>query len=206
MKLYTTTRAPNPRRVHLFLAAKGILPEQIGLEVIQVDLSSGQNRTDEYKAIHPMGQLPALQLDSGLVISDSMAICRYLDGVQPEPNLFGEGFEQQAVIDQMSRQAEIEVLIPMMLAFQHGHPFWSGKVEQLADYAPISRRRALARFAYFEQCLIEHDYLAYDRLTVADLTLYAGLDFGRLAGLKIDDKHPHLLAFYQRMHERFAAV
>jgi glutathione S-transferase len=205
--LYTTTRAPNPRRVHLFLAAKGIDPAQIGLEIVQVDMAGAQNRQPEYLAIHPLGQLPALQLDDGAVIGDSIAMCRYLDQLSPTgPALFGTTPLQQVWVDQFSRQAELEVLFPLMLAFQHGHPFWAGKVEQVAEFAPVSRRRALSRFGYFDQCLSTADYLVDNTLTVADLTLYAALDFGRLAGLKVDEQHPNLLAFYQRMHAQFAGV
>lgn len=211
MKLLTSTRAPNPRRVHLYLAAKGLQAAQIGLEVVQVNMADGENRQAAYKAIHPLGQLPALQLDDGQTITDSIAICRYFEAMYPENPLFGVGALQQAHIDQYSRQAELEVLFPMMLAFQHGHAFWAGKVEQVAEFAPVSRRRAFARFDYFEQRLgaqaaAGSHFLVGDALSVADLTLYAALDFGRLAALKVDAQHPQLLAFYQRLHAQFADV
>lgn len=206
MKLYTAQRAPNPRRVLLFLAAKQLEPQTIGLEVISVDLGSRENRQTAYQAVNPLGQVPALLLEDGTAITDSMAICHYLEGLYPAPALLGQTPLEQALIQQWSRQAEIEVLYPMMLAFQHGHPFWAGAVEQVAEFAPVSRRRALARFAYFEQRLQQSPYLVGDHLTAADLTLYAALDFGRLAGLRVDEQHPALLAFYQRMHEQFGKI
>ena len=206
MKLFVTVRAPNPRRVQLFLAAKQLDPAAIGLEVVQVDLSAQENRQAAYLQINPLGQLPALQLDDGTTINDSIAICRYLELCYPAHPLFGVTAFEQAKIDQLSRQAEQEVLFPMMYAFQHGHPFWAGKVEQLPEFAPLARRRALSRFSYFEQILASQDYLYAGQLSVADLTLYAALDFGRLAGLKVDEQHPHLLAYYQRLHAQFGAI
>lgn len=206
MKLFVSVRAPNPRRVQLFLAAKQLDLAAIGLEVVQIDLGQQENRKDAYLQINPLGQLPALQLDDGTVISDSIAICRYFELSYPQHPLLGVTPVEQAKIDQLSRQAEQEVLYPMMQAFQHCHPFWSGKVEQLPEFAPLARRRALARFDYFEQMLATQQYLYAEQLSVADLTLYAALDFGRLAGLKVDEQHPHLLAYYQRMHAQFGAI
>ena len=206
MKLFVSVRAPNPRRVQLFLAAKQLDLAAIGLQVIQVDLSTQENRQNDYLQLNPLGQIPALQLDDGTVIADSMAICRYFELSYPERPLFGQSVLEQVKIEQLSRQAELEVLYPMMHAFQHGHPFWTGKVEQLPEFAPLARRRALNRFGYFEQILAAQDYLYGGQLSVADLTLYAALDFGRLAGLKVDDQHPHLLAYYQRLHAQFGAI
>jgi len=206
MKLFTAERAPNPRRVLLFLAAKGLVPADIGLEVIEVSIAGGENRTPDYLQIHPLGQIPALELDDGQLITESMAICRFLEGKYPQNSLFGTELMEQVRINQYSRQAELEVLLPLITAFQHGHPFWEGKYEQIPDIAPVARRRAFSRFAYFDRRLQVVPYLAGDHLSVADLTLYAALDFGRLAGLKVDEQHPHLLAFYQRMHEQFGAI
>jgi glutathione S-transferase len=203
MKLFTAERAPNPRRVLLFLAAKGLKPADVGMEVVEVSLTGGENRTPDYLQMHPLGQIPALELDDGQVITESMAICRYLEGMYPENPLFGTELMEQVRINQYGRQAEIEILVPLITAFQHGHPFWAGKYEQIPEVAPVARRRAQSRFAYFDRRLQVVPFLAGNALSVADLTLYAALDFGRLAGLKVDEQHPHLLAFYQRMHERF---
>jgi len=206
MKLFVSVRAPNPRRVQLFLAAKQLDLMAIGLQLVQVDLSAQENRQAAYLQLNPLGQIPALQLDDGTVIADSIAICRYLELSYPAHPLFGESALEQAKIDQLSRQAEQEILYPLMSAFQHGHPFWAGKVEQLAEFAPLARRRAFGRFGYFEQILASEQYLYGGKLSVADLTLYAALDFGRLAGLKVDEQHPHLLAYYQRLHAQFGAI
>ena len=206
MKLFVSLRAPNPRRVQLFLAAKQLDLAAIGLEVVPVDLAAQDNRQEDYLQLNPLGQVPALQLDDGTAIADSMAICRYFELSYPQQPLFGESPFEQAKIEQFSRQAEQEVLIPLMQAFQHGHPFWAGKVEQLAEFAPLARRRAQRRFDYFEQVLSGQAYLYAGQLSVADLTLYAALDFGRLAGVKVDEQHPNLLAYYQRLHAQFSAI
>ena len=206
MKLYTADRAPNPRRVLLLIAAKGLTPAEIGIEVVNVDLAHGDNRTPDFLQVHPLGQIPALELDDGQVITESMAICRYIEGIHPEQPMFGTDLMEQVRINQYARQAEIEILLPLMTAFQHGHPFWAGKYEQVADMAPVARRRAQSRFAYFDRRLQVVPYLAGNTLSIADIILYAALDFGRLAGLKVDEQHPALLNFYQRMHEQFKDI
>jgi glutathione S-transferase len=206
MKLFTAERAPNPRRVLLLLAAKGLKPADIGLEVVEVSLAGGENRTPDYLKIHPLGQIPALELDDGQLITESMAICRYFEGIYPQNPMFGSDLMEQVRINQYGRQAELEILLPMMTAFQHGHPFWAGKHEQIPEIVPVARRRAQSRFAYFDRRLQVVPFLAGNTLSVADLILYAALDFGRLVGLKVDEQHPHLLAFYQRMHEQFGAI
>jgi glutathione S-transferase len=206
MKLWTAERAANPRRVSLFLAAKGLKPADIGMEVIQVNLMTGENKTPDYLKIHPLGQIPALMIDDGQVITESTAICRYLEGMYPENPMFGSNLMEQVLINQYSRQAEIEILIPMMTAFQNSHAFWAKKIEQVPAIAPVALGRARARFAYFDLRLQQVPFLAGQSMSMADLILYAALDFGRLAGLKVDEQHPYLLAFYKRFHEQFSAV
>ena len=206
MKLWTAERTPNPRRVLLFLAAKGLKPADIGMEVIQVNLMIGENRAPDYLQIHPLGQIPALVLDNGQVITESMAICRYLEGMYPENPMFGSNLMEQVAINQYGRQAEIELLMPMMTAFQHSHPFWAKKIEQIPEAAPVALCCAQSRFAYFDLRLQNMPFLAGHSMSMADLILYVALDFGRLAGLKVDEQHPHLLAFYKRFHEQFSAV
>ncbi len=206
MKLWTCERTPNPRRVLLFLAAKGLKPADIGMELIQVSLMGGENKMPEYLNIHPLGQIPALELDDGQMITESMAICRYLEGMYPENPMFGSSLMEQAIIHQYERQVEIELLMPMMTAFQHSHPFWAKKIEQIPQVAPVTLSRAQARFDYFDRRLQEVPFLAGHSMSMADLILYVALDFGRIAGLRVDEKHPHLLAFYQRFHEQFSTI
>lgn len=209
MKLYTTSRAPNPRRVDLFLAVHQTTPEALGIEVVTVDLVTTQNKNADFLAINPLGQLPALVLDDGQAICDSVAICRYIETVLLPDNdikLFGYSPLSAVQIEQYYRHAELEVFLPLAYAFQLSHPFWIGKKEQLPAFAPIGLARARAGFAYFDTLLQDKTYLVDAQLSVADLTLYTAVDFGRLAGLKVDQTYPHLFAFYQRMHARFATV
>jgi len=205
-RLYVADRAPNPRRVLLFLAAKGLVATDIGLEVIPVNLAENANRTPEYLKLNPLGLTPALELADGQVITESVAICRYIEGLYPEPALFGHELIEQVKINQYSRQAELEVLVPLINAFRNEHAYWIGRFEQVPAVAPADRRRVQARLSYFDQRLQVVTYLAGDRLSIADLTLYAALDFGRLAGLVVDELHPALLAFYKRLHEQFCHI
>ena len=219
MKFYTSAYAPNPRRVMLFIAACNSSSQELGMTVIPVDLAQSQNRQPEFLALHPLGQVPVLQIDDQHVLHESVAICRYLGSLpalqQAANGLWGmagtdaasdDGW-QAARVEQYSRQAEWELLMPMMLAFQHGHRFWQGKKTQIAELVPVVTAQAQRGLAYFETALAdEQPYLTGLELSMADLTLYTALHFGKLAGIRPDAEQVNLAAFYQRMHSRFSEV
>src|SRR5215468_12393611 len=139
MKLYDGGRAPNPRRVRIFLAEKGI---QVRTE--QVDLGALQQRTEAYTAINPMQRVPALVLDDGTVITESIAICRYFEAVQPHPSLFGSGALEVARIEMWNRRVELHLLFPISHVFRNSHPAMKEmEVPQVPAWAEANKPRIL---------------------------------------------------------------
>ena len=118
MKLYTAARAPNPRRVEMFLAEKGI----VDVERILIDLNASQHKTDEFRGRNPLARVPVLELDDGRCLAESRAICSYLESLQPEPNLMGEDGEEKAFIEMADRQVEFNFFLPLANYIRHTHP------------------------------------------------------------------------------------
>ncbi len=117
MKLYDTSYAPNPRRVRIYLAEKGIeVPK------VQVDLMKGEHRQEAYRKIAPNSRVPALQLDDGTVILESIAICRYFETLHPDPPLMGADAKDSAIVEMWQRRMEWELMLPMVLTFRNTHP------------------------------------------------------------------------------------
>lgn len=201
MKLYDSRRAPNPRRVRWFLAEKGI----DDIEIIDVDLFSGAHKTKDYVEKAGVAQVPVLELDDGLAISESIAICRYLESRYPEPNLFGRTPEETAVIEQWMRRAEMYLATPLMMAVRHGHPALAALETQSPDYAERSRQDALKGLKLFERQLAAQPFIAGDRFSIADIVAYIGLDFARMVKFAVPDEYPHVQRWAAEMRARPAA-
>lgn len=201
MKLYTSTFAPNPRRVTMFIAEKGIT----GIEPVLIDLATGEHRSAAYLAKNPLGRVPALELDDGRVLAETRAICTYLEGLHPEPNLMGRDFEERAFIEMADRRAELHLFLGIANCVRHTHPGLAPLEQpQFPEYgaAQAEKMREVAR--WFDQQLAHQPYIAGDRFTVADITAYCGLEFGR--GLMKfrpgQEGMPHLQAWRDRIAER----
>ena len=144
MKLYDGGRAPNPRRVRIFLAEKGItVPAE------QVDLGTMQQRSKAFTAINPMQRVPALLLDDGTVIAESIAICRYFEALHPDPPLFGWGALESALVEMWNRRAELHLLFPVAAVFQHQHPAMKQMCSRRCRTGAKLISRASARFCNF---------------------------------------------------------
>jgi glutathione S-transferase len=201
MLLYHDPRAPNPRRVRVFLAEKGV-----AYDTIEVLIAASAHQTPEFKKKNPIQLLPVLELGDGKVLRESMAICRYLEELYPEPNLFGADAWERAQIEQWNRHAELELLIPVSQVFRNSHAFWVGKIKQAADFAAIMREHLAGRFDWLEYELGTRSYLAGDRFTVADITALCALDFGKVSDIRIKaETHPNLAAWHKRVSERPSA-
>jgi len=201
MKLYVSIRAPNPRRVTLFVAEKGIE----GIERVNVDLGTKEHFTEAYRAKSPLSKVPVLELDDGRCLSESRAICTYLEGLYPQPNLMGEGFEERAFIERADRQAELYFFGAVANCIRHTHPGLAPlEVQQFADYgqAQGDKVRELAR--WFDGELSRQPYVAGARFTIADITLLCALDFARglMKYRPADDGLTHLQAWRERMDQR----
>lgn len=203
MKLYTSHRAPNPRRVRWVMAEKGI--EDV--ELVQVDILTGEHKTPEYRARVGVPHVPALELDDGTTISESVAICRYLEALYPEPNLFGRDAREQAVIEMWTRRCEFYLANPIMLSVRHSHPALAAleavQMPQLADYNRVAAEKFMKTL---DRRLADHEFLAADRFTIADIVAVVGLDFARLIKYRPPEELTHLARWLAACRARPAAT
>lgn len=202
MRLYHDTRAPNPRRVRMFLAEKGLLDRTL---LVEVSINARAHQEPEHLARHPLGLVPVLELDDGRVLRESIAICRYLEELHPEPSLFGADAWQRAVIEQWNRHAELEVLAPIAQVFRNSHEFWKGRIKQAPEFADIMRELLTERLAWLDRELASRPYLAGDAFTVADITLLCGLDFGKVSKIRLGADTPNLVRWHGLVSSRPSA-
>lgn len=201
MKLYDTPLAPNPRRVRWFMAEKGIED----LEVVTLNLIKGEHKTPDYLAKAGMANVPALELDDGTTITESVAICRYLESRYPEPNLFGRTPQETAVIEMWLRRAEMMVATPLMLGVRHTHPALAALEQQNAAIGDYNKQAGLRALKVLDRRLAESEWLGADRLTIADIVGFVGLDFGRLIKLSAPPELTHVGRWAEAMRARPAA-
>lgn len=201
MKLYDSRRAPNPRRVRWFLAEKGV----DDIEIVPVDLMQGAQKTPEYLALAGVPQAPALTMDDGTTITESLAICRYLESVYPSPNLFGLDARDTAVIEMWTRRAEMMTALPLMHAVRHGHPALAVLETQNPAVAESSLRAAEQSLALFDKRLGETAWLAGDRITIADGVMFIGMDFARMVKFAVPPELANLSRWLEAMRARPSA-
>lgn len=173
--------APNPRRVRLFCKAKGItLPTET------VSIMAREHRGEAYLAVNPLGQTPSLKLDDGRVLTESVAICRYLDAVHPEPPMFGTTPAEIAFVDQWIRRVELRLMTPVGMVWAHTHPYTARVVvPQYKDFGESQRDRAVAAMREFDAALAKGGWLSGDKLTMADIALLTTVDFATFIGLPV---------------------
>ncbi|HEY0437951.1 MAG TPA: glutathione S-transferase [Phenylobacterium sp.] len=201
MKLYDTPLAPNPRRVRWFMAEKGI----DDIEIVTLNLIKGDQRQPEYVAKTGLPLAPVLELDSGTCIGESLAICRYLESLHPEPNLFGRDPEETAVIEMWTRRAELMVAHPLMIGVRHTHPAMAALEQQEPAVGESSIRGGLRALKVLDRQLAGREWLAADRLTIADIVGFVGLDFGRMIKLRPPEELTNVVRWHAAMSARPAA-
>jgi glutathione S-transferase len=201
MKLYDGGRAPNPRRTRIFLAEKGIrLPTE------QVDLDAMEQMSAAYAAINPIKRVPALVLDDGTVITESIAICRYFEALQPDPPLFGRGALEIARIDMWNRRLELHLLFPVSHVFRHSHPAMKAmEVPQVPAWAEANKPRILEFIALVDGELKDRRFMTGDTFTVADITGLIAIDFMKPAKLVVPDALKHLNRWHAEISARPSA-
>jgi glutathione S-transferase len=202
MKLYDTPMAPNPRRVRWLMAEKGI--EDI--ELVPMNLMQGMHKTPDFLAKAGLPALPALELDDGTTITESIAICRYLESRYPEPNLFGRTPEETAVIEMWMRRAEMLVAAPFMLGVRHTHPAMAALETQDPHVGQYNTDQGLAALKVLDARLAESEWLAGDRLTIADIVGFIGVDFTRMIRLAIPEELVNVQRWVAAMRARPAAA
>lgn len=205
MKLYVAPRAPNPRRVTLFIAEKGIG----NIECVDVDLGRTEHFGPSFREKNPHAKVPVLQLDDGRFLSESRAICTYLEGLHPQPNLMGEGFEERAFIEMADRQIELYFFGAIANAIRHTHPGLAPLEQpQFADYGAAQGRKVRDVTRMLDEQLARRPYVAGGRFTIADITALCALDFARglLKFRPADEGFAHLQAWRDRLAERPALL
>ena len=205
MKLFSAPRAPNPRRVRMFIAEKAIP----GIEVVDLDLLKDEHRDDGYAVHSPFARVPALQLDDGRVLTESRAICSWLEGRFPEPNLMGVDADERAFIECVDRQVEFYLFLPLAMAIRHGHPgLASLERPQIPEYGRVQAERGRRAAQVFEQRLAAQDWFAGERFTIADITAFCALEFARgLLKFRLDEAGlPRLAAWRERVAARPSAA
>ena len=196
LKLYDNAFAPSPRRVRMFLAEKG-LP----FETISVDIAAGETGSADFLAVNPLGELPVLELDDGTRLRESLAICRYLESMQPEPTLLGRNDRERANIESIVLQLMFRVYVPTTHAFRHTHKFWAGRVVQIPEYGALARENVLTEWQRLDRELANREFLAGDRFSFADIVGYTTLEFGKPSGIRLQEGQDHL----RRWHAAIAA-
>lgn len=197
MKFYNLAAGTNPRRVRIYLAEKNIQ-----IPTVNVDMLKGENRTPEFLAKNPLGKLPVLELDDGSYLSESTAICRYIESLYPQPNLFGNDDLERARIEMWDRRAEMTVLPPVHQAFTHLSPFWAGRIEQVPAWGEISKRNALEQFKWLDKEFSSREYLAGDRYTIADITLQCTMILAKNVGVRIPEELVNLSRWFALVSSR----
>ena len=198
MKLYDGGRAPNPRRVRVYLAEKGItVPTE------QVDLGALQQKSDAFTAVNPMQRVPALILDDGTVITESIAICRYFEALHPDPPLFGRGALQSALIEMWNRRVEFHLFIPVSNIFRHLHPAMKEmEIPQVKEWGEANKPRALSFLDHLDSELKTRSFIAGNDYSVADITAMIAIDFLRVSKLVVPDALSNLKRWYAAVSER----
>ncbi len=201
MKLYDTPLAPNPRRVRWFMAEKGI--EDV--EIVSLNLIEGTHKQPEYLAKAGLPNVPALEMDDGTTITESIAICRYLEAFYPEPNLFGRDPKETAIIEMWMRRAEMMVATPFMMGVRHSHPALAALEIQNPEIAEYNKAQGLRALKVLDRRLAEAEWLAADRLTIADIVGFIGIDFTRMIKLAIPEDLRNVHRWAEAMRARPAA-
>ncbi|HEY5305796.1 MAG TPA: glutathione S-transferase [Pseudolabrys sp.] len=201
MKLYDSKLAPNPRRARIFLAEKGItVPTE------NIEIGSKQHKTAEYTAINPLQRMPALVLDDGTIITESIAICRYFEMVQPEPPLFGVGAKDVALVEMWNRRAELNLMFGVAQVFRHTHPAMKElEVPQVPAWAEANRPRVMEFVDMLDGELAKREFIAGDRYTVADITALVAVDFMKPARLTIPDSAANVKRWHAAVSARPSA-
>jgi glutathione S-transferase len=197
MKILQTRTAPNPRRVRIFLAEKGI---EVPYE--ELDLIRGELKTPEFTQLNWFQRVPVLVLDDGTAIAETMAICRYFEETKPEPALFGKGALGQAGVEMWNRRMELGLLLSVAQAFRHLHPAMAQlEVPQVADWGEANKPRAMDIIGFMDRELASRPFIAGDQYSVADITALVAVDFMKPARIQ----RPAELKNLERWHQDVSA-
>ena len=197
MKLYDNPHAPNPRRVRMVLAEKGIT-----CDVETLDLAAGDNLKEEFCAKNPFAKVPVLELDDGLCLSETPAICRYLDEISDGASLYGTSPKERAIIDMWNERMESMLLNPAMFAFQHITGFFKDRMTPVEAFGQESAKNFLKALPVLETQLANNEWIAGGQFSIADITALVAVDFARIVKVRVGDDMPNIQRWYAAMRER----
>ena len=202
MILYDYPGGPNPRRVRIFLAEKGI-----AVPMETVDIMTRRNRQPDFLEKNPTGGIPILELDDGTCISESVAICRYFEELHPEPPLFGTGAKERAIVEMWLRRVELNLMVPIGMVWVHGHPLTAKLIRQIPEAAAQNRVRTAMGYKLLNDQLAENEFIAGDAYSVVDAVALATYDFGAgLVGVPPEDGLTHLARWHAAVSARPSAT
>jgi glutathione S-transferase len=201
MKLYGAAMpAPNPRRVRIFLAEKGIDAPEIPLNLL-----AREHKSPEHRARNPLGQVPTLELDDGTMISETVSICRYIEAEHPEPSLFGRTAREVALTDMWIRRVEFVLMQPVGNYWRHAHPRTAALLTQYKDFGESNVARYADAQHVFERQLESSPFLAGDTFTIADICALTTIDFADWIGLHLEPDNRQLAGWRERVSSRPSA-
>jgi glutathione S-transferase len=183
----------------MFVAEKGVRD----IEFVTLDLQKGEHRTEEFRRKSPFAQIPVLELDDGRCLTESRAICQYLEALYPEPNLMGRDAFERAFIEMWDRRMELMFSVPLMMWVRHGNPVLAMlERNQSAEVAAFNQGQAMRMARRMNEELATRDWIAGDRFTIADITAACGMDFAKMMRWRPGEDLPHLAAWRARFAER----
>ncbi|MGY6707403.1 MAG: glutathione S-transferase [Rhizobiaceae bacterium] len=201
MKLYDGGRAPNPRRVRVFLAEKGI-----EVPLLEIDMAALAHRSDEVTARNPLQRLPLLELEDGTVLTESVAICRYFEELHPQPALFGTGALGKAKVEMWQRRMELNLMMPVAHAFRHIHPAMKDwEVPQIAEWGEANKPKAVAFLRVLDAHLAENQFAVGETYSIADITGMIAIDFMKPARIELPEDLAHVRRWYAALKARPSA-
>lgn len=201
MKLYDGGRAPNPRRVRIFLAEKGI-----DVPLVPIDMGAMGHRSQEITERNPLQRLPVLELDDGTILTESVAICRYFEELHPEPALFGEGALGKARVEMWQRRMEMHFLLTVANAFRHTHPAMKEwEVPQVAEWGEANRPKAIEFLNLLDRDMADREFIAGDSYSIADITGMIGIDFMKPARIELPRELSNVRRWYEAVSSRPSA-
>lgn len=203
MRLHQFSQSPNPRRVRMFMAEKGM--DLDAVEFVEVDIAAGENLSEDYRAKNPFGVVPTLELDDGTCIGESVAICRYLEGINPEPPLFGSDPASQGTIEMWNRGVEFNLFLQIAMAFRNLSGFFSDREKICKEWGEISLEKVHKGLDLLERRLAENRFVAGEAFSVADITALCAVDFAGVIKIKPGDDRPHLKGWHDTVSARPSA-
>jgi glutathione S-transferase len=201
MKLYDGGRAPNPRRVRMFLAEKGL-----EIPLVAVDMGKLEHLGDDFARLNPLKQLPVLELDDGTILTETMAICRYFEELHPEPALFGRGALGKATVEMWQRRVEFHLMGTVQAVFRHSHPAMKEmEVPQVPEWAEANRPRVRRFLEILDRELAGRPFIAGDQFSVADITGFIAVQFMKPARIELPAELTHVGRWYNEIAARPSA-